>query len=68
MACLYADGKLREGQTWKQESIVGSLFHGSVRILDGEIRPTIRGTAYVNADSAFLLDENDPFCWGIRTS
>ncbi|MGB7226145.1 MAG: proline racemase family protein, partial [Candidatus Acidiferrales bacterium] len=26
MACLYADGKLRLGQVWCQESIVGSIF------------------------------------------
>src|SRR4029077_12100947 len=26
LACLYADGKLQEGQIWRQESVVGSLF------------------------------------------
>ena len=26
LACLYADGKLREGQIWRQESIVGSVL------------------------------------------
>jgi 4-hydroxyproline epimerase len=26
LACLYADGKLRPGQVWRQESIVGSIF------------------------------------------
>ncbi len=31
LACLYADGKIREGQVWKQESIVGSVFEGTVR-------------------------------------
>ncbi len=31
LACLFADGKLREGDIWRQESIVGSVFEGSVR-------------------------------------
>src|SRR5262249_11788054 len=35
LACLVADGKLKEGQVWRQESIVGSVFEGSVRI-DGD--------------------------------
>src|SRR6516162_3700932 len=39
LACLYADGKLREGETWKQESIVGSVFEGSLKIKDGKIFP-----------------------------
>ncbi len=66
LACLYADGKLAPGVVWRQESIIGSLFEGSVEILDGEIIPTIRGIAYVNAESTLLLDPADPFCMGIR--
>jgi 4-hydroxyproline epimerase len=67
LACLYADGKIREGQTWKQESIVGSVFEGSVRVADGKLYPSIRGTAFVNAESTLVLDPRDPFCMGIRT-
>jgi proline racemase len=69
LACLAADGKLAEGETWIQESILGTKFTGSFRWLDrakGEIAPTITGTAFVNAESTLLLNENDPFCWGIR--
>jgi 4-hydroxyproline epimerase len=66
MACLYEDGKLAEGQIWRQESIVGSLFEGHVKVIDGAIRPTIRGSAYINAESTLILNERDPFCWGIR--
>lgn len=61
LACLYADGKLREGQIWRQESIVGSIFEGSVRIVDGQMVPRIRGTAYVTAEATLLLDPGDPF-------
>jgi 4-hydroxyproline epimerase len=66
LACLYADGKLKEGDVWRQESIVGSVFEGSVKITDGKIYPTIKGTAYVNAEATLILDHNDPFCRGIR--
>jgi 4-hydroxyproline epimerase len=69
LACLAADGKLAEGATWVQESIIGSTFSASYRWLDraaGKVVPSIRGSAYVTAESTLLLDERDPFCWGIR--
>lgn len=66
LACLFADGKLQPGETWRQESIVGSYFDGSVSVENGEVRPTIRGSAFVNADSTLILNDADPFCWGIR--
>jgi 4-hydroxyproline epimerase len=66
MACLYADGKLAEGQTWRQESIVGSVFEGRIEVRDGKVMPYIRGSAFINSEARLILDENDPFCWGIR--
>ena len=68
LACLFADGKLAPGAVWRQESIVGSVFEGSVEERGGEIVPTITGRAWVNAEAELLLDETDPFCWGLRTS
>jgi 4-hydroxyproline epimerase len=66
VACLVAEGKLREGEVWRQESIVGSLFEGSARLIDGRTYPRIRGAAYVNAEATLLLDSSDPFAMGIR--
>jgi len=66
LACLYADGKIREDQIWKQESIVGSIFEGSVKVRDGRIYPSIKGSAFVNAEADLVLDERDPFSMGIR--
>jgi len=66
LACLAADGKLREGEPWMQESIVGSLFTGSYTRRGEEILPTITGTAFVNSEATLLLDERDPFCWGLQ--
>jgi len=67
MACLYEDGKLAPGKIWRQESIVGSLFEGHVDIVDNTVRPTIRGSAFINGEGTLILDERDPFCWGIGT-
>jgi 4-hydroxyproline epimerase len=66
LACLYADGKIREGQLWRQESIVGSVFEGSITIRDGKVYPSIKGNAFVNAEAELVLDPQDPFCMGIR--
>ncbi len=66
MACLFADGKLEPGEVWRQESILGGVFEGSVR-LDGErIIPRITGSAYIMAEGKLLFDANDPFVEGIR--
>ena len=66
LACLAADGKLREGEIWRQESIVGSVFEGRYRVEGNCIRPSITGYAYVNAEATLLFDRRDPFCMGIR--
>lgn len=66
VACLHAAGKLAEGEIWRQESVIGSIFEASVTTHNGEVRPRIRGTAHVNAELQLLLDESDPFQWGIR--
>jgi 4-hydroxyproline epimerase len=66
LACLFADGKLNEGQVWKQESIIGSVFEGSVRVVDNVVHPRIKGAAFITAESDFILDERDPFSMGIR--
>ena len=69
LACLAADGKLAEGERWVQESIIGSTFGARYRWLDrerGHIAPTITGRAYINAEATLHLDDDDPYCWGIR--
>jgi len=66
LACLAADAKLAEGEPWVQESILGSTFTGRYRRDAGQIIPTITGSAFVTGEATLLLDESDPFCWGIR--
>ena len=68
LACLAADGKLQPGQIWEQAGILGTSFQGSYVWQDeasGTIIPTITSRAYVTAESKLLLNDDDPFCWGI---
>jgi len=65
LACLYGDGKLQVGQTWRQQSVVGSIFEGSVQLEGDRIIPTITGEAWVMSEGTILVDERDPFGKGI---
>jgi 4-hydroxyproline epimerase len=66
LACLVADGKISEGDVWRQESIVGSVFEGRVKVIDNVVHPRIKGSAFITAESDLILDERDPFATGIR--
>jgi 4-hydroxyproline epimerase len=68
LACLYADGKLKPGETWRQESVVGSVFEGAVVVEDGKLYPEITGYAYIHAEADLILNQADPFCFGIRAA
>jgi 4-hydroxyproline epimerase len=67
IACLAADGKLKPGETWRQASIIGSVFEASFRCVNDSDRviPTIQGSAYVCGEATLLFDEKDPFVSGI---
>ena len=56
----------RPGQPYRQQSIVGSVFEGYVEERDGKLWPFIRGSAFVTAEGRLVLEESDPFRWGIR--
>ncbi|QVM94627.1 4-hydroxyproline epimerase [Pseudomonas sp. SORT22] len=66
LACLAADGKLQPGQTWRQASVIGSTFEGSFEADGPRIIPTIRGRAHISAEATLIIEEDDPFAWGIR--
>ena len=65
LACLFADGKLKEGQVWKQESIVGSVFEATIKVVDNVVHPRIKGSAFITAEADLILDARDPFAMGI---
>ena len=66
LACLAADGKLQPGQVWRQASIIGSVFEASYERDGDKIVPTLRGRAHISAEATLLIEDNDPFGWGIR--
>jgi 4-hydroxyproline epimerase len=66
LACLVADGKLKQGEKWIQESITGSKFTGWVTLEHEKVIPHIQGRAFITAKSALVFYESDPFRWGIH--
>jgi 4-hydroxyproline epimerase len=66
IACLAADGKLAPGEIWRQASVIGSVFEASYVMEDGQVVPTIRGRAHISAEATLLIEDSDPFGWGIR--
>lgn len=65
LACLAADGRLAPGQRWRQASVIGSEFEAHYELVSGEVVPTLRGRAHVCAQATLLIDDDDPFAWGI---
>lgn len=66
IACLAADGKLQPGEIWHQASIIGSRFTASYEAgSEGGIIPTIRGSAHISGETTLILQDDDPFAWGI---
>ncbi len=65
LACLLADGRLGPGEVWRQEGILGTVFEGSAVWEGPAVRPSIRGRAFVVADSELVFDPDDPFREGL---
>ncbi|WP_068314501.1 proline racemase family protein [Polycladidibacter hongkongensis] len=74
VACLAADGLLAAHTIWRQESIIDSTYELFYVPAEGEsapagaVLPTVKGSAYVTAQSELLFDANDPYISGIRGS
>ena len=69
LACLAADELLLPGDTWRQESVIGSTFDARFRwesdASTGRIVPTISGRAFVSGRGELLIDPEDPFGFGV---
>jgi 4-hydroxyproline epimerase len=65
MACLVADGRLKPGECWRQEGLLGGVFEGSAELLPEGIRPRITGAAYITGEGDLFLDRRDPFRSGV---
>lgn len=66
IACLASDGKLAPGASWRQESILGSVFEAAYRLDEQQqIIPQITGQAYITAEATLLIDDADSLAWGV---
>jgi len=69
LATLYAKGKIKEGELFVYESIIGTMFKGRVvgttKVGDFDaVIPEITGSAYITGFNTFVIDEDDPMKYG----
>jgi 4-hydroxyproline epimerase len=69
MAQLAAKGRLKVGDDFVHESIIGSLFHGRVEAVANvagraAIVPSIAGWARMTGYNTIFIDQRDPFAHG----
>lgn len=65
VAMLYEDGLLEAETIWRQESVLGGVYAASVRQQAGLLVPTVRGRAWLTAESDLHFAENDPYRTGL---
>ena len=66
MASLHARGELALGTEWRQEGITGGLFVGRLEERNGELIPSIEGSAFVTGEATLRFDGADPFRAGFQ--
>ncbi len=71
MAQWYAKGKLKKGDEFVHESIIGSTFTGRIEaetIVNGQpaIVPSIEGWARVTGYNTIIIDDDDPYAHGFQ--
>ena len=69
LACTSARGELAPGETWRQQSVIGTVFEASYAAGErGRVLPRITGSAYVTAESTLVFDDDDPLRFGIASA
>jgi 4-hydroxyproline epimerase len=71
MAQWYAKGLLRQGDTFIHESIIGSIFNGTIEAItevNGQpaIVPGIEGWARITGYNTIIIDDDDPYAHGFQ--
>jgi proline racemase len=60
-ALLVADGALREGETWRNDSIIGTTFHArALGAVPEGLLTEVDGQAFRTGEHRFVLDPRDP--------
>ena len=65
VGCLFEDGMLEEGRTWRQESVLGGVYEASVRREGSMLIPTVRGRAWIAAETTLHFAADDPYRTGL---
>ncbi|MNE73226.1 4-hydroxyproline epimerase [compost metagenome] len=71
MAQLYGKGRLNVGDTYRLESLIGTIYEGkveaatSVGSFDG-MRPSISGWAEITGHNTIFVDDKDPLAHGFQ--
>lgn len=73
MAQLFAKGKLKVGEEFVHESIIGSQFVGRVEAATqvGDftaMMPSIKGWAKVTGSNCITVDDDDPYAFGFQVN
>ncbi len=71
MAQLHGKGRLTVGETFRQESLIGTVFQGRIEEeLDvGPVRgikPSVGGWARIIGHNTIFVDDRDPFAHGFQ--
>ncbi|RYC67073.1 4-hydroxyproline epimerase [Spirosoma sordidisoli] len=71
LAQWYAQGRLKPGETFVHESIIGSIFNGRIEAeteLGGKpaIVPSIEGWAVIHGYNHIIVNEADPYRFGFQ--
>ena len=65
VGCLFEDGLLAEGRTWRQESVLGGVYDASIRRAGEAIIPSVRGHAWITSESVLHFATDDPYRTGL---
>jgi len=65
VGCLFEDGLLPEGRTWRQESVLGGVYEARIRRAGAILVPSVRGRAWLTAESTLHFALDDPYRTGI---
>lgn len=71
MAQWYAKGLLKQGEVFVHESIIGSIFNGTIEAVTTvdqrpAIIPGIEGWARVTGYNTIIIDDDDPYAHGFQ--
>ena len=62
---LPEDGLLAKGDGWRQKRGLGGVYAAGYRMRDGVCVPSVRGSAWITAETELWFDSSDPYRMGL---